>query len=179
MTFDNCELKELTASVLPLNFSTSLSMLHLFKPLIFKVRGITPEVRHTSTGLILVQVYSHSFNSYSNYYKLTSVQNKYGWKCNFVPSNKTKTSFICLHLVLTRNTPSLCWFPLPSMHASPEIQTIYASDRKNKLSQLLRAVFPWRRHFDAICQKPKECFNGQFTSNDCSCCQIKEQRQKI
>lgn len=136
-------------------------------------------VRHTSMGLILIQVYFHSSYSYSRYYKLTSVWNKCEWKCIFVPSNRTKTSFLRLYLLLTKNTPSLCLFLLLSVHASPEIQTIYASDRKNKLAQLLRAVFPWRRQFDAICQKPRECFNGQFTSNECSCCQIKEQRQKI
>lgn len=150
-------------------------MLHLFEPFISRVRGTIPGVR--CTRLIFMQEYFHSSNSYSNY-KLTSVWNKCEWKCNSVPSNKTKTSFLCLHLYLTKNTASLCLFLLPSAHASPEIQAIYASDRKNKLAQLLRAVFPWRRQFDTICQKPKECFNGQFTSNDCSCCQMKELRQR-
>lgn len=136
-------------------------------------------MRHTTTGLILIQECFHSSNSYSNYYKLTNIWNKYEWKWKFLPSNKTRTGFLCLYLHLTRNTASLCLFLLPSVQESPEIQAIYASDSKNKLAQLLRAVSPWRKQFDAICQKPKECFNGQFTSNDCSCCQIKEQRQKI
>lgn len=50
---------------------------------------------------------------------------------------------------------------------------------KNKLTQLLKAVFPWRRQFDAIFQKPEDCFNGQFTSNDCSYCRIKDQSQGL
>lgn len=44
------------------------------------------------------------------------------------------------------------------MYVSLWTRATCVSDRKNKLTQLLKAVFPWRRQLDAICQKPEECF---------------------
>lgn len=53
------------------------------------------------------------------------------------------------------------------------------SDRKNELYTTTQGSVSLEESFDAICQKPEECFDRQITSNDCSYCKRKDQSQKL
>lgn len=126
VTLDNCKLEILTASVLPLYFSAisfPFSILLLFTSFVFKIRGTIPWVRHTRMGLIIIWVYVHSCNGYSNCYKLRSVWNQHRWKSNFVPLHQTN-----------KNIPSLCLFLLHCVHVNLWIQANYASDKQQTLT---------------------------------------------